>query len=73
MILYTMMPQEYIFPEDDSSFQSQKVISCDAGHLIVEQINSTQYRIVRLMSSNAMDYLDDKYTPGSIIQAAPQL
>ncbi|GAE30813.1 YlzJ-like family protein [Halalkalibacter hemicellulosilyticus] len=73
MILYTMMPQEYIFPNDDHTFLTQKVISCEAGPLIVEQINPSQYRIVRLLSSNANDFLNEKYTPGTIIQATPQL
>ncbi|MCL7746524.1 YlzJ-like family protein [Halalkalibacter alkaliphilus] len=73
MILYTMMPQEMIFPEDDQSYTSQQVISCEAGHLVVEQVNHSQYRVVRLISGNVMNYLDDKYAPGSIIQAKPQL
>ncbi|MFC0558547.1 YlzJ-like family protein [Halalkalibacter alkalisediminis] len=73
MILYTMMPPEYIFPEDENNWSSQQVISCEAGHLVVEQINHTQYRVVRLISGNAMNYLDEKYSPGSIIQAKPQL
>lgn len=72
MILYTMMPHEYIFPTDHEMFLSQKVIPCESGQLIVEQVNPNQYRIVRLISSNAHDYLNDKYTPGTIIQASPR-
>ncbi|ARK30947.1 YlzJ-like family protein [Halalkalibacter krulwichiae] len=73
MILYTMMPQEYIFPEDDYNWKAQQVISCEDGHLVVEQVNSSQYRIIRLISGNPMSYLNEKYSPGSIIQAKPQL
>ncbi|MDT8858968.1 YlzJ-like family protein [Alkalihalobacillus sp. MEB130] len=73
MILYTMMPHEMVFPEDDQQYTSQQVISCEAGHLVVEQINHSQYRVVRLISGNVMNYLDEKYAPGSIIQANPQL
>ncbi|MFC0471997.1 YlzJ-like family protein [Halalkalibacter kiskunsagensis] len=73
MILYTMMPHEMIFPEEDQNFTQQQVISCEAGHLVVEQVNHSQFRVVRLISGNAMNYLDDKYAPGSIIQAKPQL
>lgn len=72
MILYTMMPHEYIFPEDEKSFTSQQVIPCEAGQLVVEQINPEQYRVVRLLSGNPMHYLNEKYTPGTIIQAKPQ-
>ncbi|GAE24317.1 hypothetical protein JCM9140_231 [Halalkalibacter wakoensis JCM 9140] len=73
MILYTMMPHEMVFPEDEQHFTSQQVISCDAGHLVVEQLSNNQYRIIRLISGNVMNYLDNKYAPGSIIQAKPQL
>jgi len=72
MILYTMMPYEHIFPEDESSFTSQQIIPCDAGQLVVEQINPEQFRIVRLLSGNSKAYLNEKYTPGTIIQAKLQ-
>ncbi|NEU29315.1 hypothetical protein GN156_00755 [bacterium LRH843] len=72
MILYTMMPHEFIFPEDEKSYSSQHIVQCDAGQLIVEQINPEQYRVVRLLSGNPMSYLDGKYTPGTVIQAKPQ-
>lgn len=72
MILYTMVPHEYIFPEDDSHFSTHQVVPCEDGYIMVEQINSYQYKVVRLISGNPMSYLNDKYTPGTIIQAKPQ-
>ncbi len=72
MILYTMMPYEYIFPEDEESYVSQKIVQCEAGQLVVEQINPEQVRVVRLLSGNPMHYLNEKYTPGTIIQVKPQ-
>lgn len=73
MILYTMMPHEYIFPENEESYVSQQIISCEAGELIVEQINPEQLRVVRLLSGNPHHYLNEKYTPGNIIQIKPRL
>ncbi len=73
MILYTLVPHEYIFPEDEESYVSQRIIRCEAGELIVEQINPEQVRIVRLLSGNPFHYLNEKYTPGTIIQVKPQL
>ncbi len=54
------------------SYASQQIISCEAGQLVIEQINPEQYRVVRLISGNPMHYLNEKYTPGAIIQAKPQ-
>lgn len=73
MILYTLVPHEHIFPTDEDSYVSQRTIRCDAGELIVEQINPEQVRIVRLISGNPHHYLNEKYSPGTIIQVKPQL
>ncbi|MDV2685487.1 YlzJ-like family protein [Alkalihalophilus lindianensis] len=72
MILYTMMPHDQIFPQDESVYATQQVVNCADGQLIVEQVNASQYKIVRLMSSNPMSYLNPGYSPGTIIQAKPQ-
>ncbi|MCM3713253.1 YlzJ-like family protein [Alkalihalobacillus oceani] len=72
MILYTMVPPEFIFPEEEQSYTSQQVIPCEAGQLIVERLNASEYRIVRLLSGDPMHYLNEKYTPGTVIQAKPQ-
>ncbi|WP_100373149.1 YlzJ-like family protein [Bacillus sp. FJAT-45037] len=72
MILYTMMPHEQIFPPDEHAYATQQVVNCADGQLIVEQINASEYKVVRLMSGNSMSYLNPNYTPGTIIQAKPQ-
>ncbi|ADC51968.1 MULTISPECIES: YlzJ-like family protein [Alkalihalophilus] len=72
MILYTMMPREQIFPEEEHSYATQQVVNCAEGQLIVEQINASQYKVVRLISGNAMNYLNPNLSPGTIIQAKPQ-
>ncbi|WP_100404431.1 YlzJ-like family protein [Bacillus solitudinis] len=73
MILYTMMPHELIFPQEESIYATYHTIPCEDGHLIVEQTNTSEYKVVRLISGNPMNYLNQKYTPGTVIQAKPQL
>lgn len=37
MILYTTMPVEQVFPEEQSVYEAQKTIPCEAGQLLVQQ------------------------------------
>ncbi|WP_059105220.1 YlzJ-like family protein [Shouchella shacheensis] len=73
MILYTLMPTEQIFPEEENVFESQKVMDCEGGQLVVEQVNGGDFRVVRLISSDPNQFLNPSYAPGTIIQAKPTL
>jgi hypothetical protein len=66
MILYTTVPQEMIFPQEDTS-SKQMVIDINEGHLVVEQVSDGEFRVVRLISSDPSAYLNDNYTPGKMI------
>ncbi|WP_078554580.1 YlzJ-like family protein [Bacillus alkalicellulosilyticus] len=70
MILYTMLPEEMIFPQEDS-FANQKYVQFEGGSLLVEQVNELEFKVVRLISSDPAHYLDNKYAPGSVIQLKP--
>ncbi|WP_338754086.1 YlzJ-like family protein [Bacillus sp. FJAT-52991] len=65
MILYTMMPREYIFPnaitEDEMELIDWHGISLYA------QREENQYRVIRIASTNPTDFLNEKIAPGSMI------
>lgn len=71
MILYTMIPEEMIFPHEE--FKHQQTIEINGGQLLVEPISENEYKIVRLITSDTNLYLNDKYQPGNIIQLRPEL
>lgn len=73
MILYTPIPSEMIFPEDDSHFAKQQTVEIDGGLLVVEPTSTDEYKIVRLISSDPSLYLNQKYYPGQMIKATPQI
>ncbi|WP_216827933.1 YlzJ-like family protein [Alkalihalobacterium elongatum] len=73
MILYTMLPEEMIFPQDESNYAKQQTIPVDGGMLVVEDIGESQYKVVRLISSDPHQYLNENYAPGRIIMGKPQL
>lgn len=67
MILYTMMPHELVYPTDESEFGKQKMITRDGVPLLVEQMEGSEYRIIRNMSTDPSHYLNSQYEPGSKI------
>lgn len=67
MILYTTVPQELIFPQDKSQFTKQMNIDIKEGQLVIEAMENQQFRVVRLISSDPMAYLNENYTPGKMI------
>ncbi len=66
MILYTTVPQEAIFPEENTNAK-QMTLDINEGQLIVEQVSDHELRVVRLISSDPFAYLNESYTPGKMI------
>lgn len=67
MILYTMIPLEEIFKEDD------KIVEClqipySKGIIEVELISASKAKIVRLISRDLNDYLQPQFQPGTEIK-----
>ncbi len=65
MILYTMMPEELIFPSSDVE---EKSVTYGGVQMMVRGSGINEYEIVRLISSDPNDYL--QYTPGTKISTA---
>ncbi|MCD8502499.1 MAG: YlzJ-like family protein [Bacillaceae bacterium] len=67
MILYTTVPEELIFPQEEQVFAKQSIINVKEGHLYVEQVSPKDFRVVRLVSTDPMAYLNESYAPGKMI------
>lgn len=67
MILYTMMPEQLIFPTDLNEFGKQKIVSYEGTPLLVNMEEGQMCTVVRVMSSNPSDFLNNKFTPGTKI------
>lgn len=70
MILYTTMPQESIFPPEADSFTRQQTVIYQGVSLIVEQSDSQNVQVVRILSSDPKHYLDERICPGAKISCA---
>lgn len=67
MILYTMMPDELIFPYEQAAFAKQQTIVYNGVPLIVEQVDMQTLQVIRLLSSDPQHFLDVRYAPGAKI------
>jgi hypothetical protein len=67
MILYTMMPNELIYPVSEQESSTQMLIQYNGIPLLVERTVDNQFQVIRVMSSDPNHYLDDGCSPGTKI------
>ncbi|MDD4803046.1 MAG: YlzJ-like family protein [Syntrophomonas sp.] len=66
MIIYTPNPLELLENKDASILINIKMPS--GGSLNVEPLGYDQIRIVDIMSTDPMDFMNNKYQPGNVIK-----
>jgi hypothetical protein len=67
MILYTMMPQELIFPYVNESNSNQQMVSYQGIPLLVESTDGQNAQVIRILSTDPQHYLDNQICPGAKI------
>ncbi|WP_369903036.1 YlzJ-like family protein [Bacillus manliponensis] len=65
MILYTVMPEELIYPVDHSQLDQQKVVNINGVEMLVSVGSEYDYSILRVLSTNPEHFL--LYEPGQKI------
>ena len=71
MIMYTLMPPELVFPASDDDFAKQTVVNINGVKVVIQPHSQHQWQIVRLLSSNPSDFLNEKFQPGQLIDIKP--
>lgn len=64
MILYTSMPNEWIYQADPSEFAKQKVVNFEGIPLLVELTSGSEYRVIQVMSTDPNDFMNENIGPG---------
>ncbi len=64
VVLYTTMPLETIFPADISE---RKIIHQGNQMVEIEPFDYNKARIVRVISTDPQDYMEESLQPGTII------
>lgn len=67
MIIYTPMPLELVFEGMDQPSIPLQELDYGDTKLLVEPVGLNQGKVVRLISTQPMDYLNPQYQPGTIV------
>lgn len=67
MILYTMMPQELIFPTREEEYGKHTLLKYKGIPLLAEAGADNSYTVVRILSTDPQHFLDPDCTPGTKI------
>lgn len=66
MILYTPLANEDIFPADQG-FGNRQVVSYNGKSMYCEKKTDGTYEILQLLSTDPQDFLNQQFSPGTII------
>lgn len=71
MLIYTPLPLELIWEDADKFAPVYHEIRVGNITLQVEPMAFGRCKVIRLLSTNPYDYLQDAYQPGKIIELLP--
>ncbi|HZG72938.1 MAG TPA: YlzJ-like family protein [Chondromyces sp.] len=66
MILHTTVPYELVFPQEAQMSDMRQTISWQGVEVLVER-SGQQMKIIRVLSTNPYDYLNESLLPGQMI------
>ena len=70
MILWTVMPLELVFSQEEIKNPYEQINYAGAD-VMVERISDTERRIVRILSTDPQDFLRDDIKPGVVLTYKP--
>ncbi|MGE4282208.1 MAG: YlzJ-like family protein [Clostridia bacterium] len=68
MLIYSIIPNEVIFSNQDDQYEKTQNITYKGQTLEVTQLAANQYRVNRIISTNIKAYLDPQLQPGTILE-----
>ncbi|MCR3922681.1 MAG: YlzJ-like family protein [Firmicutes bacterium] len=66
-MLWTIMPHEVVMEGNDTFTPTYTEIQRKGCTLIVEPLDMSTAKVIRIISTNPRSYLDPEFQPGSII------
>jgi hypothetical protein len=73
MTLYTIVPEEIIFPHHHERTANMIEMKLNGVHIMVEHEGGSTFRIDRIVSTNPDDYMHTNIQPGEIVNVFSQL
>ncbi|HHV15761.1 MAG TPA: hypothetical protein GXX58_04205 [Gelria sp.] len=73
MIIYIPDPWEALNQSQNEPLPRIRIKLSSGGHINAECLEVDQVRVLSLDSTDPMDYMNQQYQPGSIIQLKPSI
>ncbi|MDA8233981.1 MAG: YlzJ-like family protein [Clostridia bacterium] len=73
MILWTPLYLEQVFEGLDKERPPYEEIEYLGRKVEIERTEDHQIRLIRLYSSNPLDYLDNRFQPGQLLNISPNM
>ncbi len=70
MILWSILPADIVLNNIDS-LPAYEEISYSGMKCLVEKTGATQYKVIRLLTTNPKDYLRPELQPGTMLKYEP--
>lgn len=67
MTLYTIVPEEVIFPHPHEKIANMIEMKVNGVHVLVEHEGGSSFRIDRIVSTNPEDYMKSNVQPGEMV------
>lgn len=67
MILYTPLSELDVFPTSEEDYTKLRSISYEGKNMYVENMSDGNYKIIQLLSTDPSDFLNENYSPGTLI------
>ncbi|WML39110.1 YlzJ-like family protein [Neobacillus sp. OS1-2] len=67
MILYTIMPNELVFPYEAETTSKQQTMTYQGIPLLVECADPQNVQVLRILSSDPQHFMNDQIYPGAKI------
>ncbi|MFJ7747755.1 YlzJ-like family protein [Peribacillus sp. NPDC097295] len=67
MTLYTIVPDEIIFPHHHDKIAHMIEMKVNGVHVMVEHEGGSSFRIDRIVSTNPEDYMKINVQPGEVV------
>ncbi|MFK9095329.1 YlzJ-like family protein [Bacillus salipaludis] len=67
MILYTMMPNELVFPYEVESASKQQMVTYQGIPLLVDLADQQNVQVIRILSSDPQHFMNEMIYPGAKI------
>ncbi|CVK17586.1 YlzJ-like family protein [Sporomusa sphaeroides] len=71
MILWTIVPEEVVYGDQNQPQPAYEEIEYAGQKVMAQKISHNEFRVVRLLTTDPLDYLRNELQPGTIITYKP--